>query len=247
MRLQHFSSGRTGHPRKATLFIGTAMVLGLSTTAFTPPAQAANMQLGTWDVQIDITVSAGMSWLQKDVNEQFLPVSNGGPADGSVYADAPNSTIGQTGPQACDLDYGGYCQEVVAIPNFDGSINTDDGRLNFDKGDPFSGLLRITPEFEALNGPWTAFARVNIWHDVVASDEDAYNRGGELTDDGEENADQNIELLDAYVAYDGDIGDMPFTLRAGRQVINWGEATFIPGGNSAFNPIDVAALRRLGR
>ena len=29
-------------------------------------------------------------------------------------------------------------------------------------------------------------------------------------------------------------------------MINWGEATFIPGGNSAFNPIDVAALRRPG-
>ena len=46
---------------------------------------------------------------------------------------------------------------------------------------------------------------------------------------------------DAYVDYDGDVGDMPFTIRAGRQVINWGEATFIPGGNSAF--IDVAAIR----
>ena len=29
-------------------------------------------------------------------------------------------------------------------------------------------------------------------------------------------------------------------------MINWGEATFIPGGNSAFNPIDVATLRRPG-
>ena len=76
-------------------------------------------------------------------------------------------------------------------------------------------------------------------------DED-FNRGGNLDDDGERNAGQNIELLDAFVSYDGDVGSMPYTLRLGKQVINWGEATFIPGGNSAFNPIDVAALRRPG-
>lgn len=211
------------------------------------PVSAANVQLGGWNVQIDNTVSAGVSWLTKDVNEQFLPISNGGPADTSVYGDAPNSANGETGPQACDTGYGGFCQELVAKPNFDGSINTDDGRLNFDKGDVFSTPLRLTTEVEAASGAWTAFARLNLWHDVTANDDGSYNRGGTgLTDDGEENAGQNLELLDAYIAYDGDIGDMPFTLRAGRQVINWGEATFIPGGNSAFNPIDVAALRRPG-
>ena len=115
-----------------------------------------------------------------------------------------------------------------SVPNFDGSINTDDGRLNFDKGDIYSSPFRLTTEVEAANGPWTVFGRLNIWHDITAMDEDAYNRGGELTDDGEENVKQNIELLDAYVSYDGDVFDMPFTLRAGRQVINWGEATFIP-------------------
>ena len=210
------------------------------------PVSAANVELGSWDFQVDNTVSAGVSWLTKDANKQFLPLANGGPADTSIYADAPNSANGETEAQACDPGYGGFCQEVSAVPNFDGSINNDDGRLNFDKGDIFSTPLRLTTEVEAMNGPWTVFGRLNIWHDVTANDEDAYKRGGELTKNGEDNAGGDIELLDAYVAYDGDIGDMPFTLRAGRQVINWGEATFIPGGNSAFNPIDVAALRRPG-
>ena len=53
-------------------------------------------------------------------------------------------------------------------------------------------------------------------------DED-FNRGGNLDDDGERNAGQNIELLDAFVSYDGDVGSMPYTLRLGKQVINWGE------------------------
>ncbi len=42
-----------------------------------------------------------------------------------------------------------------------------------------------------------------------------------------------------------DIGDMPLDVRVGRQVVNWGEATFIQGIN-VLNPIDVSAFRRPG-
>ena len=34
----------------------------------------------------------------------------------------------------------------------------------------------------------------------------------------------------------------PYQLKVGRQVLNWGESTFVLGGNSVFNPIDVNAL-----
>jgi hypothetical protein len=231
------------------MFKGKMRLLGMSALVgagliAAGPASAANVQLGGWDVQIDNTVSAGMSWLTKDVEQRYLPLANGGPADNSVYF---NATAPTTVP-ACDTSYGAYCQEVatMAVPNFDGSINSDDGRLNFDQGDAYSAPLRLTTEIEANKGALRAFARINAWYDVVAMDNDSYNRGGSLDSDGIQNAGTNIELLDAFLSYDGDLGDMPFTLRAGRQVINWGEATFIPGGNSAFNPIDVAALRRPG-
>ena len=36
------------------------------------PVSAA-VKLGSWDVQIDNTASVGMSWLMKDVREQYLP------------------------------------------------------------------------------------------------------------------------------------------------------------------------------
>ena len=269
---------------KTKIMRGLAIAgVALTTTLLTGPltsAQAYNARLGDFDIQIDTTVSVGMSWLTKSVREQYLPISNGGPADGSGYgaasvatatiaADKRAGVYGALDPSGnfvnsddeeaygavlggaalgvgCVVNYGAYCQEIIARPNFDGSINTDDGRLNFDQGDPYSGFIRVTPEIEARSGNITAFARVNIWHDVVAMDDGAYNRGGDLSGSGEDNVGQDIELLDAYIAYEGDVGDMPFTVKLGRQVINWGEATFIPGGNSSFNPIDVAALRRPG-
>ena len=53
---------------------------------------------------------------------------------------------------------------------------------------------------------------------------------------------RNYELLDAFVSADYTIADMPVNLRLGKQVINWGESTFILNGNNVFNPIDVARL-----
>ena len=230
---------------KTMRLLGATALVGAAVTAISPSASAADYNLGGWDVQVDNTVSFGASWLMKERENQYIPLSNGGPADNSVYVGAP---VAGGAPGACDTGYGAFCQEAatMAKPNFDGSINADDGRLNFDKGDLYSSPFRLTTEVEGRNGPFTAFAKLNIWHDLAAMDEGAYNRGGALTDDGEENVGQNAEILDFYISYDGDIGNMPFTLRAGRQVINWGEATFIPGGNSAFNPIDVATLRRPG-
>jgi len=233
--------------------------------AATGPARSANVELGDWNVQIDNTVSVGLSMMMKDPDAQFLPISNGGVGDGSVYGgvNAATGALASGSDQggdyvpgvlgamdACDESYGAYCQEILAVPNFDGSINNDDGRLNFEKGDIYSAPVRLTTEVEANNGPFTIFGRLNLWHDITANDEDSFNRGGSIDDDGDENMGQDIELLDAFVSYDGDLSlaglDMPFSIRAGRQVINWGEATFVPGGNSVFNPIDVAQLRRPG-
>ena len=84
-----------------------------------------------------------------------------------------------------------------------------------------------------------------MYYDAVLMEDGSFERGG-LTDKGENNAGREFNVLDAFVTVDGDAAGMPYMVRVGRQVINWGENTFIPGGNSSFNPIDVMALRRPG-
>ena len=151
-------------------------------------------------------------------------------------------------PNNCTPAYGGSCQSAPAALayNFDGSINTDDGRLSFSKGDAVSAPVKIVTDIELSQGSVKGFFRVKGFYDAVLMDENNFKRGADFTDDGEELTGAGIDLLDAYVSYDFDLGDMPATMRVGKQVINWGEATFIPGGNSAFNPIDVPAIRRPG-
>ena len=162
----------------------------------------------------------------KDVREQYLPIVNGGPADGvtMAFANAATAAAAAAGDDtglagaavAAGCDEGKWrllCNRtILAVPNFDGSINSDDGRLNFDKGDAYSAPIRLTTEIEASRGPIRAFARINAWHDAIMMDED-FNRGGNLDDDGERNAGQNIELLDALCDYDGDCRSMPLLVR----------------------------------
>lgn len=49
-------------------------------------------------------------------------------------------------------------------------------------------------------------------------------------------------MLDTYVWADFDLGEMPLTVKLGRQVINWGESLFITGGVNSANYYDRNAL-----
>ena len=129
--------------------------------------------------------------------------------------------------------------------NYDGSINTDDGRLNFDKDDLIGGTFKVTTELEAQTGDFTFFARFNAFYDAVLADDSNFARSEPLKNANRAQV-YDIDMLDFYVDWSSEVANLPFTLRAGRQVINWGEATFILGGNSVFNPISVPAFRRPG-
>ena len=55
-----------------------------------------------------------------------------------------------------------------------------------------------------------------------------------------------VEMLDHYISGKFELGSTPVSVRLGRQVISWGESTFIPNGINVINPIDVAHLRAPG-
>jgi len=50
-------------------------------------------------------------------------------------------------------------------------------------------------------------------------------------------------LLDAFGYLKFNLGTLPSELRAGRQVVSWGESTFIPGGLNSVDYFDVTALQ----
>ncbi len=130
-----------------------------------------------------------------------------------------------------------------------GSINSDDGNLNFEKGDTYSKIIKGNSDFLAIYEDWGVFARAKYWYDFElkdeerAQDDNGYTRN--LSKAGKDNA-SGAEILDAYIWRDFWFGDTPLNLRLGKQVVSWGESTFIFNGINVINPVDIGAIRAPG-
>lgn len=139
------------------------------------------------------------------------------------------------------------------------SVNSDDGNLNFDKGDIFSNALKLSTELELTKGNYGAFFRVNALYDDVIANDRVDNRPlnnlatnpppapvlGKIkfTDDAVDLAGSRIELFDAYLFGEFSAGDRFGSWKFGNQVLSWGESTFIQNSINAVNPIDVTKIR----
>jgi hypothetical protein len=193
----------------------------LAAAAFSGPAAATEYNFGDVSLSIDSIASVGVTVRASGQDCMYVAAVNGGCRDG--YNNSAN-------------------------------INTDDGNINFDQWDVVSAPVKIVSDFEARWENWGAFARVRAYYDHAIYEEAGTNstRFGSrpLTDglrgDDARNSARGIDLLDAFVFTNFDLGDMPTTLRVGKQVINWGESLAIQGGINQFNSVDVGAIRTPG-
>lgn len=122
----------------------------------------------------------------------------------------------------------------------------DDGRRNFKSGDAFSTLFKGIHDLELRYRDTGVFLRGNYWYDFELKD--GSQRFKDVSDDNRKRQAQasGYALLDAFIYHNYEIGELPGSVRFGKQVLNWGESTFIGGGLNATNPIDAAAFRRPG-
>lgn len=137
-----------------------------------------------------------------------------------------------------------------------GSGSFDDGNQNFDNGDAFSTIVKGLHEADFRYENYGFFTRAKYWYDYELENgsrahghtANQYVPGAELNDAGFNDFAKfsGFEILDAYLYAGFDIGDKPIDARLGRQVVNWGESTFIQGGLNSINPVDVNAFRRPG-
>lgn len=126
------------------------------------------------------------------------------------------------------------------------SQTSDDGHLNFKKGETFSKIFKGIHDLELKYGDTGVFVRGKYWYDFELKDE-----GREFKDISDSNRKEGAkssgaQILDAFVYHNYSIADLPGSVRLGKQVVSWGESTFIGGGINSINPIDVSAFRRPG-
>ena len=120
------------------------------------------------------------------------------------------------------------------------SPNIDDGDLNYDPG-VVSKAFKAVSELSLQWNNVGAFVRGSALYDI-------YNKGSNtrrtpLSKSADDLVSEYFRLLDAFGYVRFNLGSMPAELRLGRQVLSWGESTFIQGGLNTINHFDVAALR----
>jgi hypothetical protein len=115
--------------------------------------------------------------------------------------------------------------------------NADDGNLNYDRGDLVSSAVKVTHDLEIDHGNFGGFLRATYFYD------DAVWGKKELSRAARDEAGRDAEILDAYVRGRFDVAGRDLNVRAGRQVVSWGESTFIQNGINVLNPINVTRLR----
>ena len=122
----------------------------------------------------------------------------------------------------------------------------DDGRLNFKKGETFSKIFKGVHDLELRYRDSGAFIRGKYWYDFELKDESRLFK--DISDSNRKEAAQSsgAEILDAFLYHNYYVGDLPGTVRIGRQVVSWGESTFIGNSINSINPLDAAAFRRPG-
>lgn len=205
------------------LRLNIQLVATLFLCQFSIFAYAVSFESGDFSGSFDTTVTYGQTHRASDVDVRLVAPSNGG-------------TIGPTGAITFPVTGG--------ITGASASSNFDDGNTNFQNG-IVSNTAKFVSELDlAYKNNYGIFTRFTGFKDLAASGQ--LDRGLKLTHNSQRLVESNINLLDAYVWFDLDIGNMPLNVRVGEQVISWGESTFIQNSINVVNPFDVSKLRTPG-
>ncbi len=186
------------------------------------PAMAGEFELGGFEGSFNSQISLGGSWRMSEMEPRLVTPGN-----------APGFGLASTS-------------------------TADDGDLNFDDGDIYSLILKGVHDLELRKGDFGVFLRAKYWYDQElengsrphGNSANAYTPNTELATSGFDSFAQGsgIELLDAFIYNTFYLGEneAPLDVRLGRQVVSWGESTFIQNGINSINPVDVSAFRRPG-
>ncbi|WP_339417558.1 MULTISPECIES: DUF1302 domain-containing protein [unclassified Pseudomonas] len=139
-------------------------------------------------------------------------------------------------------------QDLIGANNGGNGLSqtSDDGHLNFKRGETFSKIFKGIHDLELKYGDTGVFVRGKYWYDFELQDESREFKDISNSNRKEGAKSSGGQILDAFIYHNYSIADQPGNVRFGKQVVSWGESTFIGGGINSINPIDVSAFRRPG-
>jgi len=211
--------------------LSLSLILGFFTV---PSVFSIEFSIGEIEGNFDSSFTLGASFRVEDRDYNLI-----GKANQPVYVNTPYEYTAKD--EAYKKNFGsGH------VPDGIWSNNGDDGDLNFDTG-VISELIKVTSDLSLKYQDCGLFMRGMFFYDIYLMSESDDMRVDIMdNEDAKDQLGRGLDLLDAFVYYNTYIADTPFSIRVGRQVINWGESAYIPHGISESNPIDVGKLRSPG-
>jgi len=120
--------------------------------------------------------------------------------------------------------------------------NGNDGNKNYQKDDAFSQVFKGSNDLQLSYENYGAFVRTKYWYDAALENDNNLDDSNNHTLAKYSGA----EVFDAFVYGEFEVLDMPIDVRLGKQVVSWGESTFILGSINQVNSYDVSAFNRPG-
>ena len=180
-------------------------------------ANAIEFSNGEWSGSFDTTISYGVIWRAGDLSENYV-----GKAYINPFIVAADNATKRLAPGRW-------------------SVNSDDGNRNYpESGDLVANTIKFTSELDVTYKNYGLFTRFMGFYDFENHDKDV------LSDEAIKRVGKDIRLLDLYIWGENEVGERFLNWRLGRQVVSWGESTFIQGGINVINPVDVSRLRVAG-
>lgn len=200
----------------------------------TPPFQADAFQskVGEVDITFDSTFSVGGSVRVEKTDYDLVGKSNQ-----KQFENDPTTTADDTA-YLTDL-----ADKTNPVPKGAWNPNSDDGNLNFGRGF-FSQAISGVHEIDVRWKTYGVFTRANWFYDHYLMEESNDMRWDIMEEsDIKDNHGRDFDLLDYFFYSSFNVAEYPVAFRLGSQVINWGEAGFIPHGMNVSNPINAAKFR----
>jgi hypothetical protein len=117
------------------------------------------------------------------------------------------------------------------------SVNEDDGNMLWEKNKPFANVAKATSDLELKWRNFGFFGRGTAYYDWTVTRKEG------LGDTAYDRLGKDFVGLDGFFYATFEPGGKNLNVRVGRQVISWGESTFIPNGINVINPVDLSKLR----
>lgn len=225
------------------------------------PAAALEFTIAGTPIKLDSLITIGGMWRMQERDNSLVGKSSLNPGmcvsrNGALGPEGSNSFSGDTcttsngttpeTPSASNLAY-------VAAP---GSYNPngDNGNLNFEQHDMVHAAAKITSDLSVDLFGFNVFARGLYFFDErysdfeqTAADTTLQPPHSSFSSESEETIAHDARILDFFVSRAFEIGERQFSVKIGKQVLNWGESSFLALNSlNTISPPNQALLRLPG-